>query len=33
MVVVVNTLYPNNPLENREVQHLSQGRTAFDHLR
>ena len=25
MVVVVNTLYPNNPLENRVIQHLSQG--------
>ena len=25
MVVVVNTLYPNDPLENRVIQHLSQG--------
>ena len=25
MIVVVNTLYPNDPLENRVVQHLSQG--------
>ena len=25
MVVVVNTLYPNNPLENRVIQHLTQG--------
>ena len=25
MVVVINTLYPNDPLKNREVQHLSQG--------
>ena len=24
-VVVVNTLYPNDPLENRVIQHLSQG--------
>ena len=24
-VVVVNTLYPNNPLENRVIQRLSQG--------
>ena len=25
MVVVVNTLYPNDPLGNRVIQHLSQG--------
>ena len=25
MVVVVNTLYPKDPLENRVIQHLSQG--------
>ena len=25
MVVVVNTLYPNDPLENRVIQCLSQG--------
>ena len=24
-VIVVNTLYPNNPLKNRVIQHLSQG--------
>ena len=24
-IVVVNTLYPNDPLENRAIQHLSQG--------
>ena len=42
-VVVINTLYPNDPLEDREVQHLSQGEqnpdgliqapAAFEHLR
>ena len=25
MIVVISTLYPNDPLENRGVQHLSQG--------
>ena len=25
MIVVITTLYPNNPLENREVKHLLQG--------
>ena len=33
MIVVMSTVYPNDPLENREVQHLSQGGMAFDHLR
>ena len=43
MVVVINTLYLNDPLENREVQHLSlgvqnpngliQAPAAFEHLR
>ena len=33
MIIVVNTLYRNDPLENREAQHLSQEGTAFDHLR
>ena len=32
-VVVISTLYPNDPLENREVWCLSQGGMAFDHLR
>ena len=41
--MVISTLYPNDPLENREVQHLSQGArnpngliqapTAFEHLK
>ena len=26
-------MYPNDPLENREVQHLSPEGMAFDHLR
>ena len=25
MIMVITTLYPNDPLENRGVQHLSQG--------
>ena len=33
MIVVMSTVYPNDPLENSEVQHLSQGGMAFDHLR
>ena len=32
-VAVISTLYPNDPFENREVQHLSQGGMAFDRLR
>ena len=33
MIVVISTFYPYDPLENREIQHLSKGGIAFDHLR
>ena len=32
MIAVISTLYPNDPLENREVQCLSQGGMALDHF-